>query len=281
MSAASKIIVLWCGGWWWEQCVKNVIRKSDNFAEQFIIMQRPRTVPRTTAGRLGSIRGVGLDLSQINRQEDHFHCTSLYPRVPKVGGECPPTGPTPPGCAAHEYAPETSAGRQRWFWYCVCTLARCRGNSILRTSAHNTLLFYMYVVGLTYYQNFTQYACCYAPLSRSVSLFLRVIASNCTQKPTPCSSCKMVHVNCAPVFYITLTTHNRFTAICYLWRLRRFIRTKLTVFAECKWTLATPCIACIVLLTQSFDHCVSRRPLQELSTISQCDLSRLPVIRSK
>ena len=21
-------------GWWWEQCVKNVIRKSDNFAEQ-------------------------------------------------------------------------------------------------------------------------------------------------------------------------------------------------------------------------------------------------------
>jgi len=25
--------------------------------------------------------------TQINRQEDHFHCTSLYPRVPKVGGQ--------------------------------------------------------------------------------------------------------------------------------------------------------------------------------------------------
>jgi len=24
--------------------------------------------------------------TQIDRQEDHFHCTSLYPRVPKVGG---------------------------------------------------------------------------------------------------------------------------------------------------------------------------------------------------
>ena len=55
--------------------------------------------------------------TQINRQEDHFHCTSLYPRVPKLGGaifivpsvppgsqkwggQCPPL--TPPGCAAHE-----------------------------------------------------------------------------------------------------------------------------------------------------------------------------------
>jgi len=30
--------------------------------------------------------------AQINHQEDHFHCTRLYPRVPK-GGQCPPHAP--------------------------------------------------------------------------------------------------------------------------------------------------------------------------------------------
>jgi len=52
--------------------------------------------------------------TQINRQEDHFHCTSLYPRVPKMGKQFslyPPVppgpksggtmSPTPSGCAAH------------------------------------------------------------------------------------------------------------------------------------------------------------------------------------
>jgi len=38
--------------------------------------------------------------TQINHQEDHFHCTPCTLRVPKVGGQCPPT---PHGCAAHDH----------------------------------------------------------------------------------------------------------------------------------------------------------------------------------
>jgi len=49
---------------------------------------------RRAEGREGGICAIGVREdgrpcaeTQINRQEDHFHCTSLYPRVPKVGGQ--------------------------------------------------------------------------------------------------------------------------------------------------------------------------------------------------
>jgi len=40
--------------------------------------------------------------AHINHQEDHFHCTTLYPPGPKSEGDNAPL--TAPGCAAHESA---------------------------------------------------------------------------------------------------------------------------------------------------------------------------------